>query len=76
MKLKVIYTGNPVETRVVNADTDEPIEGVDSVEISIDAFGGHCAILLQDFQLEANNLEQVEAVSAEQVEEATSAETA
>ena len=35
MKLKVIYTGNPVETRVVNAETDEPVEGVDSVEISM-----------------------------------------
>ena len=72
MKLKVIYTGNPVETRVVNAETDEPVEGVDSVEISIDAFGGHCAILLQDFRLEADQLEQVEISE----EEAASAETA
>ena len=47
MKLKVIYTGNPVETRVVNAETDEPVEGVDSVEISIDAFGGHSSPRLQ-----------------------------
>ena len=58
MKLKVIYTGNPAETQIVNAETGEEVEGVDSVEISIDAFGGYCALLLQGCEVDLNNLEQ------------------
>lgn len=65
MKVKVVYTGNPAETKVVNAETGEDVEGIDSVEISIDAFGGYCALLLQDFELDLNNLEPASGRSPE-----------
>jgi|TARA_Y100000310_G_scaffold11745_1_gene12238 hypothetical protein len=57
MKIKIVYTGDPTETKVVNAETGEEIGGIQSIEVSIDAFAGYASIILQDFLLEANNLE-------------------
>ena len=64
MKLKLIYTGDPSKTEIVNAETGEPIDGVHSVEVSIDAFQGYAVLILQDFITEIDNME-AEAVHAE-----------
>lgn len=59
MKVKLIYTGNPNETKVVNAETGEPIENVVSATINLDAFG--CTAILEIASLEFE-VDQVEAV--------------
>jgi len=64
MKLKIIYTGDPTETEIVNAETGEPVDGIHSVEVSIDAFAGYAVLILQDFIAEIDNME-AEAVHAE-----------
>lgn len=57
MRLKIIYTGNPAETKVIDEDTGDAVEGIHSVEVSIDAFSAFASIVLQDFALESNNIE-------------------
>ena len=57
MKLKIIYTGNPSETEVIDEETGNIVDGVHSVEVSIDAFSAYASIVLQDFILESNNVE-------------------
>ena len=57
MRLKVIYTGDPSETKIVNAETGEHLMGISSAEISIGPYQGYCALVFQDFELEADNLE-------------------
>jgi hypothetical protein len=57
VKIKIIYTGDPTETKVVSAETGEELSGIKSIEVSIDAFAGYASIILQDFLLEADNLE-------------------
>jgi hypothetical protein len=57
VKLKIIYTGNPSETEVIDEETGNIVDGVHSVEVSIDAFSAYASIVLQDFILESNNVE-------------------
>ena len=57
MRLKIIYTGDPSETKVIDEDTGDAVEGIHSVEVSIDAFSGFASIVLQDFAFESNNIE-------------------
>jgi hypothetical protein len=57
MRLKIIYTGDPSETKVIDEDTGNIVEGIHSVEVSIDAFSAFASIVLQDFVLESNNVE-------------------
>ena len=57
MRLKIIYTGDPSETKVIDEDTGDAVEGIHSVEVSIDAFSAFASIVLQDFALESNNIE-------------------
>ena len=64
MKLKIIYSGDPTETKIVNAETREAVDGIHSVEISIDAFSGYAVLILQDFIAEIDNME-AEAAHAE-----------
>jgi|TARA_R100001129_G_scaffold70939_1_gene48284 hypothetical protein len=56
MRLKIIYTGDPSETKVIDEDTGDAVEGIHSVEVSIDAFSAYASIVLQDFALESNNI--------------------
>ena len=56
MRLKIIYTGDPSETKVIAEDTGDAVEGIHSVEVSIDAFSAYASIVLQDFALESNNI--------------------
>ncbi len=57
MRLKIVYTGDPTETKIIDEETGEKVEGVHSVEVSIDAFSAFASIVLQDFVLESNNVE-------------------
>ena len=64
MKLKIVYTGDPSNTEIVDSETGEAVEGVHSVEVSIDAYAGYAVLILQDFITEIDNIE-AEAVRPE-----------
>ena len=64
MKLKLIYNGDPTETQIVNAETGEAVDGIHSIEVSIDAFSGYAVLILQDFIAEIDNMD-AEVVHAE-----------
>jgi len=64
MKLKLIYTGDPAKTEIVDAETGEAVDGIHSIEVSIDAFSGYAVLVLQDFITEIDNME-AEVVHAE-----------
>ena len=57
MKLKVICDGDPSTAKIVNADTNEEVENVVGVEVSIDAFNVETAILIRDIAVDLKNLE-------------------
>ena len=57
MRRKIIYTGAPSETKVIDEDTGDAVEGIHSVEVSIDAFSAYASIVLQDFALQSKNIE-------------------
>jgi hypothetical protein len=57
MKLKVICDGDPSTAKIVNAETNEELENVVGVEVSIDAFNVETAILIRDVAVDLNNLE-------------------
>jgi len=57
MKLKITYTGDPSQTEISNAETGEVLEGIHSVEVSIDAYTGYAVLILQDFLAEINDIE-------------------
>ena len=57
MKLKLIYTGNPAETKLQDSETGEEVEGIHSIEISIDAFTGYAVLVLQDFIAEIDYID-------------------
>ena len=57
MRLKIVYTGDPTETKVVDSTTGEEVGGIHAIEVSIDAFSGYASLILQDFILEAEDME-------------------
>ena len=57
MKLKVICDGDPSTAKIVHAETNEQVENVVSVEVSIAAFNVETAILIRDVAVDLNNLE-------------------
>lgn len=61
MKLKMIYTGRPEETQIVNAETGEPIENIVSVNIDIDAFGCNAILHVRELQIDIDNVEAIKA---------------
>ncbi len=60
MRIKVIYTGKPEETKVINSDTGELIQNVVGVDVAIDSFGGYAALTFKDFEVVLDNLEVVD----------------
>jgi len=64
MKIKLIYNGDPTETKIVNAETGEAVDGIHSIEVSIDAFSGYAVLILQDFIAEIDSMD-AEVVHAE-----------
>jgi len=60
MKLRLFYNGNPEDTKIMNAETGEPIEGVVSIALEVDAFGCNALINVKDIQID---VDQAEALS-------------
>ena len=56
MKIKVIYTGDPAETKVVDADTGEPVLGITDVQINIEPFSAYAVLVFTDFEAEIENI--------------------
>jgi hypothetical protein len=54
MKIKIIYTGNPEETQVIDTET-----GI-GVDVALDPFGGYAALTFKDFEVEMDNVEVVD----------------
>ena len=59
MKIKIIYTGNPEETEVINSDTGVVIQNIVGVDVALDPFGGYAALTFKDFEVVLDNLEVV-----------------
>ena len=60
MKLKIVSEGTGPTTKVVNAETDEEIEDIIGVELSMDAFNVEAMLVLRDPHLSIDNLEAQE----------------
>ena len=56
MKLKIVSEGTGDTTRVVDAETGEEVEGVISLDLSLDAFHVDAAIVIRDPHLSIDNL--------------------
>lgn len=59
MKLKLFYNGNPEDTKIVDAESGEAIEGVVSVALEVDAFGCNALINVRDVQIDVDNAEAI-----------------
>lgn len=59
MKLKMIYTGNPQETKIVNAETGDPIDNIVAVSLEVDAYGCNAILHVREMQLDINNAEGI-----------------
>ena len=58
MKLKIIADGkNPKATKIVNTETDEVLQDVLAVEISIDHENVEAALIMSGLDIEIDNLE-------------------
>lgn len=66
MKLKLIYTGNPAETRIVNAETGEEIQNVVRVDVAVDAMRAEALIEVTDLELDLDNVEAVYATNQDE----------
>lgn len=51
MKLKIISTGDPLETHVVNAETGERLDGVSAISIECSPTGSRAHIQLVGYEL-------------------------
>ena len=59
MKLRLFYNGKPEDTKIMNAETGEPIDGVISVALEVDAFGCNAIINLKDIEIDIDNSEAI-----------------
>ncbi len=57
MKIKVFYDGNPVNTKVIDQETGEMLDGIVSAHVDIDAFEARATIIFSDFEAELTNVE-------------------
>jgi len=57
MKISILYNGNPAETKVVNAETGELIEGITDVQINIEPEEAFCVLVFTDFEAKVMDIE-------------------
>ena len=57
MKLKLFYNGNPEDTKIMDSETGDPIDGVVSVALEVDAFGCKSLINVKDIQIDVDQAE-------------------
>lgn len=55
MKLRLFYNGIQEETKIVNAETGEPLENVMSISVDIDAFNCNAVIYVRDLEIDVDN---------------------
>ena len=60
MKLKIKCDGNPQNAVVVNAETNEVLQNVLGVEISLGLFDIEAAIVIKDVEVDLDNIEAEE----------------
>jgi len=60
MKLKIVSDGNIESTKIVNAETNEIVEDILNLEISMDAFHIQAAFLVNNPQLSIDGIEAQE----------------
>ena len=60
MKLKIVSDGTAENTRVMNAETEEEIENIINLEVSMDAFNIEAAFLVRNPELSLTNIDAQE----------------
>ena len=61
MKLKIVSDGTAENTHIMNAETEEEIDNVINLEVSIDAFNVEAAFLVRNPELSLTNIDAQEA---------------
>ena len=56
MKLKIVSDGTAENTHIMNAETEEEIENVINLEVSVDAFNVEAAFLVRNPELSLTNI--------------------
>ena len=56
MKLKIVSDGTAQNTKIMNAETDEEIDNVINLEVSIDPFNVEAAFLVRNPELSLTNI--------------------
>jgi hypothetical protein len=60
MKLKIKCDGNPQNAVVVNAETDEIVDNILGVELSLTPFEIEAAIIVKNIEVDLDNIEAEE----------------
>ena len=60
MKLKIVSDGTAENTHVINAETEEELENVINLEVSMDAFNVEAAFLVRNPELSLTNIDAQE----------------
>ena len=50
MKIKIFANGNPLDSKVMNAETGELLQGVVSAHVDIDVEGAVATLIIHDFE--------------------------
>ena len=56
MKLKIVSDGTAENTHIMNAETEEELENVINLEVSVDAFNVEAAFLVRNPELSLTNI--------------------
>ena len=60
MKLKIVSDGTAENTHIINAETEEELENVINLEVSMDAFNIEAAFLVRNPELYLTNIDAQE----------------
>ena len=60
MKLKIVSDGTAENTHIMNAETEEEIDNVINLEVSVDAFNVEAAFLVRNPELSLTNVDAQE----------------
>ena len=60
MKLKIVSDGTAENTHIMNAETEEELENVINLEVSVDAFNVQAAFLVRNPELSLTNIDAQE----------------
>ena len=60
MKLKIVSDGTAENTHIINAETEEELENVINLEVSMDAFNIEAAFMVRNPELSLTNIDAQE----------------